>query len=92
MRWGPQPYEALVSEVCSAFGCTPREAERQDIQMVRAVLDYRNAKAAVEMFNSQEGRKELAKHAALGDLLLEMHRAHGSAATRLTNLEATDGG
>ena len=54
----------------------PDEAERQDWQKVRAILDYRNAKAAVEMFNdAKNGAGQLAKHPELMQLLLEMHRA-----------------
>lgn len=53
----------------------------QDWALVQAILDYRNAKAAVEMMADQKGREELAKHPDLGNLLVEMHRAQGGAQT-----------
>lgn len=71
-----------MSEVCSSFGCTPTEAMRQDWTLVCAVLDYRNAQAAIELFNAgSKGIEQLGKHPELGQLLLEMHRAQGSEAT-----------
>ncbi|MFH0900677.1 MAG: hypothetical protein V2A73_08625 [Pseudomonadota bacterium] len=76
MRYGPQPYEAILAEVCQAFGCTPSEAEGQDWLTVQRVMDYCNARAALGLFNGdEEAKAELAKHPDLVGLLLELHRA-----------------
>jgi hypothetical protein len=81
-----------VSEICSAFGCTPSEAERQDGVLVSRILDYRNAKAAIDLLNGgQAGAAELMKHPELADLLLEMHRAQGTEMTREQLLQPEGG-
>lgn len=65
-----------MSEVCEAFHCTPAEALAQDWTLVGAVFDYRNAKAAVDLFNQgKKGTEGLNKQPALMDLLVELHRA-----------------
>ena len=43
--------------ICAVFGCTPREAELQDADLVFGVLDYRAAEAAVEAFNLPDKSK-----------------------------------
>lgn len=74
--YGPQPYEALVSEVCTTFGCVPSVAVQEDVALVRAVIDYRNAQAARDWLNEGEkGFEELAKHPQVLSLLLDMTRA-----------------
>lgn len=76
VRWGPQPYIGVLSEICESFGCTPDVAERQDWQKVKSILDYRAAKAAVSLFNGgKQGLEALLKQPHLQELLLEMHRA-----------------
>jgi hypothetical protein len=71
-----------VSGICEAFGCAPDVAERQNWQTVKAILEYRAAKAAVDMVNQgNSGMEELAKHPSLGNLLVEMHRAQGTETT-----------
>ena len=65
-----------MSEVCEAFTCTPDVALRQDWTLVGSVFDYRNAKAAVDLFNQgKKGTEALNKQPALMNLLVEMHRA-----------------
>ena len=87
VHWGPQPYEAYLSEVCEAFGCLPDEAERQDQALVRAILDYRNAKHAIELFNQGDrGAQALQKHPQLLALLVEMHRAQGGTADKVEDV------
>lgn len=89
VRKGPQPYEAQVSEICEAFGCPPDVAERQDPRLVRAVIDYRNAKQAIAWFNDGErGQEQLAKYPELGTLLLELVRAQGGAAATVDEQRA----
>lgn len=62
--------------ICEAFGCTPREAEQQDPALVREVLEYRLAKAAIEAFNSgRRGIQVMQANPAMQELLLELHRA-----------------
>jgi hypothetical protein len=81
VKRGPQPYEGIVSVVCEAFGIAPLEAERQDWGLVKAILDYRNAKWAVESFNDLEhGQAIMQRNPHLMELLRDMVRAQlGSA-------------
>lgn len=51
-------------------------AERQNWRTVQAILDFRNARHAIDLFNGgSKGREELAKYPDLNALLLEMSRA-----------------
>lgn len=76
MHWGPQPYEAAISEMCEAFHCTPDVAEQQDFALVQRILEYRKAKAAVAAFDrGAKGVKVLQSHPDWLELLAEMHRA-----------------
>lgn len=71
-----------MSEVCDAFHCTPKEALVQDWTLVQGVFDYRNARAAVDLFNQgKKGLESLGKQPALMDLLVELHRAQFDAAS-----------
>lgn len=80
VRWGPQPYEGFLSAVCESFGCTPEDAERQDSVLVRAILDYRNARWAVDAFNDrQHGAATMQRNPHLGNLLVEMLKAQSGA-------------
>lgn len=72
----------MISAICSTFGCTPDVAERQDWQLCQAVIDYRNAQAAIDLFNrGSQGRDTLMQHPHLADMLLELTRAQQPAAT-----------
>lgn len=67
-----------MSAVCEAFHCTVEEAERQDWTKVRAVLDYRSAETAVELFNSKDKSASfdvLARNPQLTEVLAKMTRA-----------------
>ncbi len=73
-----------MSAICEAFGCTPAEAVRQDWALVQAVLDYRNARVALELLNavssgdgatSEAARRRLEENPGLGTLMIELHRA-----------------
>ena len=65
-----------MSVVCEAFGCVPDVAERQSRQLVTAIIDYRNARYAIELMNGgADGAQKLGQHRELMDLLLEMKRA-----------------
>lgn len=76
LQFGPQPYEGLVSEVCTAFGICPCHAETENYPLITAILDYRNAKHAIELMNrGGDGFDQLAKHPYLGELLLRMLKA-----------------
>ena len=56
---------------------------RQDWGLVQAILDYRNAQSAIELFNSgAKGVGALKEHPALGELLVEMSRAQGQEMTQ----------
>lgn len=43
-----------MSVVCEEFGCTPDIAMRQDLVVVRRILDYRAAMMAKEKFNDKD--------------------------------------
>ena len=63
MRWGPQPFEGMISVVCESFGIGPVEAMRnleRDEMLVHAVLDYRSAERAKELFDAK-GKDEKAQ-------------------------------
>ena len=65
-----------MSDVCELFGCTPREALRQNLNLVNRIADYRAAKLAVEAMNGGEaGAKRLVETPALGNMLAELMRA-----------------
>jgi hypothetical protein len=64
--------------VCETFTCLPDEAERQDPQLVRRILQHRNAKYAVELMNGgEQGAERLKSQPALLGLLKEMLDAQG---------------
>lgn len=68
--------------MCEAFNCPPDVAERQDAMKVNAILEYRLARTAIELFNQgANGVEALQKHPAMVNLLVELHRAQGSEAT-----------
>ena len=67
-----------MSAVCESFHCTPEEANRQDWPTVRAVLDYRAAEMAVELFNSKDKAAAfdaLRSNPQLTEVLAKMTRA-----------------
>lgn len=69
--------------VCEAFGCTPLEAKEQDWHEVQAILDYRAAERARDLFNSpnkSQAFDELKANPYLTELLSRMHRAQVGAA------------
>lgn len=76
--WGPQPPEALLSEICEAFGCTPDVAADQDYEEVMAILDYRNARTALTLFRMKDRKaafERLAAEPELSKLIGRMQRA-----------------
>ena len=76
LRFGPQPFEGTVSDVCEAFGCTPDVALRQDARLVNQILEYRSVKAALRLANGgDKGNAELQKHPELLELLRTIDRA-----------------
>lgn len=55
---------------------------RQDWTLVQAVLDYRNAGVAVELFNQgRKGVEQIQREPLLAEILLELHRAQDGAVT-----------
>jgi hypothetical protein len=67
-----------VSVICEAFGCTPAEALRQDWHLVEAVLDYRAARAAIDVMNGPEASRSfetLKRNPRLVEVLSMMARA-----------------
>ncbi len=79
---GPQPYEGILSAVCEAFGCPPDVAARQDPALVRAVLDYRNAHTARDLYDAPDKARAfatLARNPELSLLLARMRRAQEGA-------------
>ncbi len=48
---GPQPDEAILSNVCDAFTCTPPEAKDIDWRDAMEVLEYRMLSAAKTQHN-----------------------------------------
>jgi len=76
IQYGPQPYEAIISEICASFGCPPDVAEQQDLSLVQRIFEYRNAQAARDLINQgRKGFEQVTKQPHLVQLLLEMHRA-----------------
>ena len=67
---GPQPAEGIISEICETFNCIPNIALQLDPRLVFAILDYRNAKAAKQLHNTDV--KEMAKYPDLVKLWKEM--------------------
>lgn len=68
--------------MCEAFGCTPSEAMQQDWALVRRILDYRNARTAVDVFNQgRKGVETMQRYPVLAQILVEMHRAQDATAT-----------
>lgn len=58
------------------FSCTPSAALEQDWPTVQAVMDYRNARQAIDYFNQgREGLEQLGKYPFLQQILLDLHRA-----------------
>ncbi len=56
--------------ICETFGCLPDEAERQDWATVQAILDYRAAHRAIDLFNQgKEGIEQLQGQPALTDMI-----------------------
>ena len=64
-----------MSAICESFDTVPDVAQRQNWRLVRAILDYRNAEAAVHKFNGPNGAEALAASPGLSRVLLAMHRA-----------------
>jgi hypothetical protein len=54
----------VISTICEVFGCTPTEAEAQDLNLVRAILEMRDAKEVlrIEEEGSEFEQQWLAKH------------------------------
>lgn len=77
-KFGPTTYAEYVSNICESFGCLPDEAERQDPQLVRHILQVRNARYAVKLMNTDGA--EFAKHPELGELLKRLVDAMNEAA------------
>ena len=64
--------------VCEEFGCTPDVAARQDLVLVRRILDYRAATVAREKFNEKDkgaAFEYLQAHPRLLEVLALMSRA-----------------
>lgn len=67
-----------MSVVCAEFGCTPTEALGQPWSLVEAVLDYRTAERAKELFNAKDKKvafEELSAKPYLLEVLAMMTRA-----------------
>lgn len=85
-RYGPQPYEALVSEICDAFTTTPDIAQqliRQHYTLVMGILDYRNVRAAQRIMNESKGPAgvdALGAHPELALLIKEIKDAQDAGA------------
>jgi hypothetical protein len=61
--------------VCEAFECSPSEALEQDYTLVQAILDYRGAKLAVDLFDQEGGVAKLHENPGLLSALAMMQRA-----------------
>ena len=63
--------------VCEAFGCTPAEAEQQDWQLVKAILEYRAAQHGLDWEKraaaSQSDAEFLTDHPELGSGVKILH-------------------
>jgi hypothetical protein len=88
VRWGPQPWEGYISDVCVMFGIGPVEALdaiTKAPNLVDAIADYRAARRAVEEF-SADGKENkarafavLEKNPGLVRIIGMMHRAQAGA-------------
>lgn len=64
--------------MCEAFGCTPDVAAAQDMTLVMAVLNYRAAVQARDVFNGPDKAKafdQLKRQPHLMEVLAKMQRA-----------------
>lgn len=67
----------MISTICEVFGCTPTEAERQDLTLVRAILEYRDAREVlrIEKEGSDFEQRWLADHPGMAASLKALHDA-----------------
>lgn len=66
----------MISIVCEAFGCTPKEAEEQDWALVQAILDYRAVQVPLDLMKQGDtGAKVLASQPSLLQPLEQIRRA-----------------
>lgn len=80
MRYGPQPFEGLVSAVCQEFTIAPDVAIRQDWPMVQAVMEYRRASEAMALVRAPAAERDrafrvLTESPGMLELLAKLHRA-----------------
>lgn len=58
------------------FGCTPDVARRQDMRDIAEISDYRNARAAAELWREgAKGVPKLMERPRMAEVLVEMRRA-----------------
>lgn len=66
---------------------TLEELEQADYRKLAAILDYRRAQAAIDLFNGgKRGLEQLEKRPDLAAILLEMGRAQAGAALTLDHM------
>lgn len=58
-----QPPESLISIVCETFGCTPDVAVKQDMALVRRILDVRLMESAKAQHNEDVAKMSEAQTA-----------------------------
>lgn len=83
IRYGPQPREGILSVLLQEFPAyTLGELLAEDWPSLVAILDYRRAKSALDLFNGgKDGAARLQEHPDLLELLLEMARAQSPEVT-----------
>ncbi len=66
--------------ICEAFTCTPSQAIKEDWPLVKAILEYRTAKWAVDTFNDRDhGMQTMQRNPQLLDMLKERVQAQSGA-------------
>ena len=66
---------ALVELICEVYGCTPREALRQDPRLVLPMIENKLLRRAKELHNQEGGMAEMAKQPYLVALWKDMCEA-----------------
>ncbi len=67
----------MISTICEVFGCTPSEAEQQDLTLVHAIMEYRDAREVLRIQDegSDFEKQWLVEHPGMAASLHSLHEA-----------------
>lgn len=62
--------------ICEVFGCTPSEAEEQDLSLVHAILEYRQVAEVlrIEQSGTDAEKQYMASHPEMAAALERLHQ------------------